>query len=278
MPLTIVDFRRFDALKYEVIYCVWYNAPASISVKNSWDFDVFGSFIYWHVSEEGLTAAYLLPETSPTIVGSLKSPHFTYQPGFQVGFGFDTNYDDWTGWAKYTRLHQKTNKPISANNPVEESFTIPWIIEGGSGSVAIGDSATSFDVEWKMLLDMLDAAFSRPFYQGTKIVLSPYAGMRALSIRQNYTIASAPQILQQGLVQGSVLNTISVSSRNWAIGPMLGSFAHWMLGKGFRFEGSAGASILYTRYTSVRHKEILLAQSGFQTFVSRAHSYTKRNK
>ena len=33
MPLAIEDFRRFDALKCEVIYCDWYNTKSKNQIK-----------------------------------------------------------------------------------------------------------------------------------------------------------------------------------------------------------------------------------------------------
>src|SRR5689334_8070275 len=42
-------------------YLAAYNAPADICLKNGWDIDVTGSFIYWHVSEEFLDIALVIP-------------------------------------------------------------------------------------------------------------------------------------------------------------------------------------------------------------------------
>jgi hypothetical protein len=95
-----------------------------------------------------------------------------------------------------------------------------------------------------MNLDMLDLMVSRPFYQGTKLTINPFGGLRGLLLRQNLNInLGAP--------------FVALTSKAWAIGPDMGVIGNWMFGTtGFRFEGKAAGSLLYTRYHKFSHKEM----------------------
>ncbi len=240
-------------------YSAAYNAPAAISVRNGWDFNLFASFIYWHVSQESMETAAIAPVTSGSTnyTNAMALPDFDYKPGFKVGFGFDTNYDDWTGWVEYTWLHQSTSHTSTA--PAGASYTDSlWF--------NFTVDATDVHSEWKMHLDMLDAAFSRPYYEGTQITISPYAGMRGLWIRQNFNVSYVDA------TDATMTHLSKNKSHSWAVGPMLGTIGHWMLGMGFRFEGKAGASILYTQYTNLRNNESATGASAFSSARS-FHNY-----
>lgn len=225
-----------------------YNAPASIATSCSWDFDVFASFLYWHVSQEDMDIAHAA--MSATQVGAVAYQNFDYKPGFKLGVGFDTNYDDWVGWVEYTWMHQTTSS----------SYSPPAQTSGATGSWASQDWFINYlavlgspnglvSSSWKMNLDMLDAVFSRPYYQGTQLTMSPYAGLRSLWLRQrlkvNLAITASPGFAY-------AIN----QSHAWSIGPVGGMMGHWLIGQGLRFEGNAGGSLLYMQYTSVGHKEL----------------------
>ena len=101
-------------------YQAGYNAPACAKVKNGWDFDIFGSFIYWHVSQEDMDIAYIEPPeptmTTPStnVPGAVAYQNFDYKPGFKVGLGFTWDYDGWISWAEYTWMHQSVTNSYDA--------------------------------------------------------------------------------------------------------------------------------------------------------------------
>jgi hypothetical protein len=230
-----------------------YNAPASIAVSCGWDVDVFASFIYWHASQDDMQAALIsadyfdtnIPRTNATVTG----PDFGYKPGFKVGLGFDTNYDDWTGWVEYTWFHQTVTDSVLPPNTIQGDpgswLANDWFL-GFAGDA--GSDGTPVQTSWKMNLDVVDAMFSRPYYQGTQLTVSPYAGLRALFIRQRYTIN-----LTDSLAPGAI-DVSTNQSHAWSVGPAAGALGHWLLGMGFRFEGKVAGSLLYTQYTKISTK------------------------
>jgi hypothetical protein len=228
-------------------YPAAYNAPACICLRNSWDFDVTASFIYWHVSQESMDTAVVFPTSlaSPLLShpGAVAYQQFKYKPGFKVGLGLNLDHDDWVLRAEYTWLHQK----VSSSETAPSTPTGPgtWSSNDWDLFIAFGPvAAASVSSSWKMKLDMVDVVMDRPFYEGTMLTVSPYGGMRALWLRQRFNITYPD-------TTGTVLSLSQNRSSCWALGPTAGVGGHWLLGAGFRFEGNAGASILYTRYTKI---------------------------
>jgi hypothetical protein len=226
-----------------------YNAPANIFLKDCpWDVSVWADFIYWHVSEEGLFAARRLP--TATTNGTLVEPHFKYKPGFKVGIGFNTDYDDWVVGLEYTWMHQKTHTHTSTATIDAPLSTLNWTIPN---DVLFPIEQLSISTRWKMHFDRLDLTFARPYYQGKRLTVTPFSGLRGQWIRQSLKIDGEADLL--GFL--SFEDDVSVRSHSWAVGPVVGANTHYLLGCGFRFESIAAASILYTRYTSVRQSETL---------------------
>ncbi len=236
-----------------------YNAPASIAVSCGWNVDVFASFIYWHASQDDMQAGYVAPTISgstgvPLTNGALALPDFSYNPGFKVGVGFDTSYDDWTGWVEYTWFHQKVTNSVNPPNTIAGA-TGAWRENDWFGSHPFFISpGQPLEISWKMNLDLIDAVFSRPYYQGTQLTVSPYAGLRALFINQRFAINSFTSLTQNNFTVTGPAFSIS-QSKCWSIGPVAGALGHWFLGAGFRFEGKAAGSLLYTQYTKISAKQ-----------------------
>jgi len=237
-----------------------FNAPARIDVTGCSDWDVYGSFIYWHVSQESMDVGVksffdpTIPTDGATFPTTIAFQTFKYKPGFKVGAGFSFGDDGWVCFAEYTRLHQKT---VFSRTVTAPTFWAPtdWFalgfVEGSTGDTAY--RPTTLTAKWKMNFDRVDLSFSRPFYQGKRITVSPYGGMRGLWITQVETLALNPNTAS--------VATAVLRSHCWSVGPNGGVETNWLVGWGFRFEGMAGASLLYTRYTTTAVKQTVTAIS-----------------
>lgn len=173
------------------------------------------------------------------VTGGLVGPDFDWEPGFKVGIGFNTDYDDWTASLEYTWVRSRTS---NTSTGVFESLN--WSIPSGL------NFALSVNTRWRMNLDRLDLTFARPYYQGQALTVTPFGGLRGQWIRQHYSIATS--------LFGELEGDINTRSHSWAIGPVVGANTHWLIGYGFRFEGVAAGSILYTRYKKVSQNESVI--------------------
>lgn len=233
-----------------------YNASARIDVSNGWNLDVDISFIYWHVSQELMDIAVkelLIDQTPKNIVYQ----PFDYKPGFKIGAGWKSNYDNWSFFAEYTQLHQTTDYSHSLSPDYYWNLS-SWFDLLDLAQMSLGSKATEYFPEkltssWTMHFDLMDIGVTRPFYQGRAIVVSPYAGLRALWITQKMALAANPNTDSSA--------TSSNRSHCWSLGPNAGVKTYWISGGGFRVEGMGSASLLYTSYTKLNTKQFLSASA-----------------
>lgn len=263
-------------------YTSAYNAPAIWNVcgrefgmgssKLQGAFFADASFLYWYGGEEGLAIASNGVFNGGTVYFATETKtyyqNFEYQPGFKLGFGFVGNHS-WSTYAEYTWLrgtHESkfhapsfdatagTNLALSGT-PV--LLVADWFLNGSSFGQAL--SATNISSKWHYALDLVDFSASRPFYQGPRLTVNPYGGLRLAFIRQKMIV----ELTQPDAVFGSSLPAGAppqpIGSRNyshsWAVGPRIGADAAWLFCWGFRLEGDFAASLLYTRYSKVSHSE-----------------------
>ncbi len=272
-----------------------YNACAAIDVTQKfcwWPTSIFvdASFLYWHGSEEGLSLAsngvlnggnlYLTPNTA-TVFQS-----FGFKPGFQVGLGAVTR-DKWVIYSEYTWLRgsettSRTPSPsristagiatatASTGTPV---FVVDdWFIQGTSNGQALAGSRIAS--KWQYGLDFLDVTASRPFYQGRNVTVTPYAGVRGALIRQRMKVTLNESTGLSGITPPSSPIASTNKSSSWGLGPRVGFDGTCLLPMGFRFEGDFAANLLFTRYTTISHKEDA-ASTTFNPgpYITRWHGY-----
>lgn len=250
-------------------YQAAYSAPASINVNNSGlAFFADVAFTYWYAGEEGMKIAsngvgsdgiYYFAMNTETLTQS-----FDYKPGFKVGFGFIGDHE-WVYRADYTWF-RGTNSFVSntRDGTVPTAGTVAastgtnlwvvddWFLEGtASGQALSGPKVSS---RWKLALDLIDATAGRPFYQAKSLIVSPFAGLRAALIRQSMTVELTELSDLFAEIPAQPIESRN-HSNSWAIGPRVGCNGEYLLGCGFRFEGDFAGSLLYTKYTSIKHSE-----------------------
>ncbi len=218
-----------------------YNHAGRYAVQG-WDFFLQGSFIYWQSSQDGMDIATSVNGSLQRTDSHLFSSDFAYSPGFKVRTGWNTSFDDWTTYAEYTWFRGSSHTTTSAPTGLLLLAT-DWLNFQG------GPTATAISSHWRPHLDLLDVHVTRPYYQGTKLTVSPYAGLRAAWIRQSFRVAyDTVNLLSQRVVSHN-------HSYSWGIGPRAGFLFDWLLGMGFKVTGEANGSILYTRYTKVTNRQ-----------------------
>jgi hypothetical protein len=261
-----VCFERGETLEECLNIPAAYNMPASVLTDNCLWFNnlyIDLSATYWFIEQEGLNAGRSeVTQNGETrqLNGKFFRPNFEYKPGFKVGLG--ARADDWVLYSEYTWVRSSISRGGSAP-PVPEALgtgvwsVFPWFLQRQENSQEplLG---SHLSLKWKLHMDLLDTGFSRPYYQGPNLTVTPYAGIRTAWIRQNYRVKMTA-IPQQHLVSSN-------SSYCWGIGPRLGGKAHCLFPKGFRTQGNIATSLLYTKYTHTSHKETNL-EVGYPSFI-----------
>jgi hypothetical protein len=241
-----------------------YNQPANFNLGPCpWDFWIDLSFTYWDAEQEGLDLAISSRSVIDGDSATSNSPDsgkFLFQdtqfkPGFKVGIGMDLEHDAWSGFAEYTWFRSTTNTHQSA--PADPAGDTPvwnlsnWFVKDSTTS-NITSIASNINSKWRLRMDLLDAGLIRPYYQGTHLIVAPFGGLRGQWIRQNLSITGD---FPTSNVTPDLTATSSNKSNSWAVGPRAGCLGKWHLGWGIRLEGDVAASLVFTRYTSVKHSE-----------------------
>ena len=241
------------------VYPAVYNRSANTQLDSSWELYGDISYIYWDIKQEGLDVATAGQLYESYVWESSGDGYAVFQDtdytsGFRIGLGANLNVDDWALDFNYTYLRQHTSTSATATSPDGDvaAFNVSawfWATQYGQGT-----SATEIHSKWKFALDLCDLTLKRPYYRGRYLVVTPEAGLRASWIRQRLTVFS-PLIRNDYDEITSADATSTNASHSWAIGPRAAINTHWLLGFGFRIQGSMGASILFTQFTNVSHRE-----------------------
>lgn len=212
-----------------------YNSPARINVEGAWDYFVTASFIYWQPKEKGLEVAIYRQDDDNLnhSAYSLVNMDFDFHPGFKVGLGMQSSYDDWNIYLEYTRLYTKNSASKTVPHDDDHHLYDTW--DGTDGAACLHAKGT-----WKLHLNLLDFELARPFYVGTKLTFKPNVGARWGWITQKYRA-------QYDSIAGDTddYNISQAKTTSWILGPRVGIDTYWHLTEGFRLFVNAAASIFY---------------------------------
>jgi hypothetical protein len=238
-----------------------YNAAARLKVQNSWDLFFSASFLYWYVDQEAMEIAINTTFTNDyqfPLDDAFVNQNFGYEPGFKIGAGVYYDYDSWIAQLEYTWYHHQfsTDRGAPPSDP-RGGFALwkptLWYVFLNNAGSGFAPWCTEFRSKWRAHIDLLDGTIGRPFYQGLSLTIHPFGGLRTAWIRQNFRMVIP--YYNHATPTFTWFATSHNQSNSWGIGPRAGMSAHWLIGFGWRLEGNAAASLLYTRYTTVTHRE-----------------------
>jgi hypothetical protein len=232
-----------------------YNHPARIDVRNSWDYFISGSYIYWQPRQDGLELAREI--SAPEVEGwtvendTLVHMDFDYHSGFKVGTGANFERDDWSLEFEYTRLYtiDHKNRTLSSD-PLDLllHYLMPfWNAVTLTQDIGTGDGTFYAKARWKLHFNILDGILARSHYVGTKLSFKPYIGLRAGWIHQRYR---ANYTYSHEYVEDyyNIYLRSHYKSQSWLLGARIGLDTNWHFGEGFRLFGDTAASLFYQRF------------------------------
>lgn len=248
-----------------------YNSPAAIQIphNSNWSFFADASFTYWYLAQEGLEIATngVLNgiNLSPAIETSAYFPSFKYKPGFKVGIGTICPHD-WEYRADYTWIHSNIStsglQAANGGNLPAGSTTLSsgtsvfvvngWFVQSSTAGQSLAGSSMSAD--WTLHMNVIDVTGGRPFYQGETLTISPRGGLEATIITQSLDVGLTEISPQVSNLPSQPIYSYN-SSHSWGIGFVGGGTSTQFLPKSFYLEETAKFALLYTTYTSVKHKE-----------------------
>src|SRR3990167_10681538 len=247
-----------------------YNAPCRIDVRESWDLFTSSSFLYWQMSQDNMEIAFAdeLNVTAYTsenqIKGNTVAMDFSFLPGFKVALGVCTDQDAWDAKIEYTMLHgtssSSTNGVIAKGSSSEQGPLFPmWGNNATLGSNVFNDASEN----WRSNLDVIDMTLSRRYCVGKSLLFRTSYGGRAAWILQNVHVQYVNSSFSN-FTPGTV--DIYERSHCWSLGPRILLLTDWVIGQGFRFFGTAGGDLLYTKYKLQTKTNFIVAADGQTKF------------
>ncbi len=192
-------------------------------------------FIWWRATQEGLDYAYngVGNDSVPVNAtkGEMHHPHFSYEPGFKVGFGLKFRHDGWDFFSQYTWLHVNDSKGSVKANTSGSSLVYSNLFYPIANNVRTF-TAQEAEATWTLHLNVLDVELGRNFWISKWLTLRPYVGMKFNWTEQHYNVGFETldnSSLNQNL-QGSNVYS-KMDQDQWAVGLRTGLDTAWYMAK-----------------------------------------------
>jgi hypothetical protein len=219
--------------------------PAGPTVQNGADVFITADFIYWQASGTGLNYAFNgAPLGSVDTTGHMKSPDFTYEPGFKVGLGVLCDHDNWDVYAEYTWLTVSKEDTKSTLNgttasPVQIIPTWPGIETALVYQTASG--------EWSLNFNVLDFEIGRNFWISKRITFRPHLGMKFSWMEQHFNIEGFN-------FDGTTAdNQFKMKQTQFGVGVRTGLDTAYYFDSKWAIYGDFGVTGLYNYFKESRH-------------------------
>lgn len=226
-----------------VAYADMFDPNAMPSSNGIW---VDAEFLYWH-SYVGSMQYGIESDSIATIHGSVKRPHFEWDPGFRIGLGTKLPRDKWDIFVNYTYvLAQGHGHGGGGDDIIFPTYASSY---GFTGTTFYADKAKA---KWWLHLNMADAELGRNCFASKWLSIRPFIGVRGLVIDQNYTVKYFG-----GTDAPGDTDKVGMNSDFWGVGLRAGFNTLWGLGKGFGLYGNGSGSLLSGHF-QVHEKEKLI--------------------
>lgn len=201
---------------------------------NCGGFYVSADFLYWRAENHGFSYAYELETTVPVglNVGNVIRIHPDWDPGFRIGFGWNTNYDFWDVFLNYTWYRNNSSESRTSTNGFIHLWPLSNATSGQFGTV----TASS-----RFMMNMGDLEVGRLMYVTKSIAIRPHWGAKGGTLHQKFKDNFS------GVVVGGNNSDFRFNGRNnyWGIGPRTGVHGEWHLNRGFSLLGKVAGALLY---------------------------------
>ena len=228
-----------------------FSYPKDVGLSCPRDFYIHGEFMWMKATEEGLeyaidqdsSTAYTFPLTTGIMAGgfSAGSQEWDWRPGFRVGFGFYSNYDNWNFDVNMTYFRMKADSEASNSGT---GVLLPMYLPPQGRATNILTSSS----RWSGDFSTLDLMLGKPYHVSRYFTSTPMFGIRAAWIDQNY-------LIRYFIHQDDLKNTVFLKNDYWGVG-LRGSYeGNFLLGSGWFIYGKAAFSLLYGKFDTSQNSE-----------------------
>ncbi len=265
------DFQCSDGCDWDPC-CMPYglNPPLVCPTWNCCDWVGTLEYLYWkpfvenaHVTQvleahnfrfDSDTGAY----TSGKLTNRPKDYKFEWDGGFRVGLGYNFPCDKWgiaLIWTHYqtefSSLFQGSGC-TQGSEGIDAAVPAPYFLVGDLLRPFLYATSARLESKWNFQFNQIDLDFFRDFYVGCSLSLRPYAGLRAIFVKQKIKSCAEYTFPDNGIV--AFFRDIKVNQRLMSefkgVGINGGMKSNWEFFCGLSLYGDIGLSAIYSAYTT----------------------------
>ncbi len=256
--LLFLSFSFLNALQAQAAPCATREVQTCLDEQNYRNFSKLAcmpccnlyfdaEFLWWKAENQGFS--YAFNQTVDTItfpnVGNVIRIHPDWDPGFRLGFGWNTSYDSWELLAKWTWYNNHSEKTTQLSNvpaaDLGQGLYPMWpaalTVTGGTD---LGPY-TEVGAHWNLHFNSIDLELGRPFFPTQTLLLRPHFGGRGAWLHQSFANHFRHSINPAHIAEFR----FDGKNRYWGVGPRMGFDGEWHLGRGFSLLGKIASSLLY---------------------------------
>jgi hypothetical protein len=199
--------------------CTCFARSAPNALGGAWEMD----FLWWRAENPAFTYAFDIKDPHSAIatgylIGSLMQLEAKWDPGFRIGFGWNTDFDRWdvfTDWTWYS-AHSEETSTTTGLAGTEMGYHSMWPVSVNN------EEYQRVHASWHMWYNAIDLELGRAFYITKALSLRPHAGLRGGWINQKFKCGC-------DLPVGGTIYKADFHGKNdfWGVGPRIGIIGNW---------------------------------------------------
>lgn len=238
---------------------------AGPKVKDGQDLFFIAEFLYWTARLDSFTYAKsgIGDSLSQNHVhaGNSHSVDWSWDPGFRVGLGWETDHGGWDIQLKYTWYYNRvttktTNTPLYPGFTIKLNHTVPLI----DTLLPIGSAAA----DWNLHYQIADFELGRNYFINRYLKLRPFIGLKGTWQNQNLT-TTFTHVPFFGVTD--IYNVkAKIHQEIWGGGLLFGLNTSWQFASWCSCYGDFAASAMWLSYDLDRKDSFTIDLPAFDQF------------
>ncbi|MBI5273227.1 MAG: hypothetical protein HY861_04515 [Chlamydiia bacterium] len=205
------------------------------------DLFVTADFLWWKAIEDDISLGFNQSVDSSAAIGALGDLvrfHPKWEPGFELGLGWNVPCDGWDLFANWTWFRDKAS--VNVSSPGADSAGIgiqPFWARFPTGAAG---TYNLLHAHRTIQYNMFDVEMGRASFVSDTFMLRPFFGVTGGWINRTFSSNASTAVSA-----GAANQVYRSTSKYWGAGPRFGLDGQWRLGAGFRFFGDVVGSVLY---------------------------------
>ncbi len=251
--------------------------PAYYNLQCDLGLYAYADFLYWYANESNLSYAMVVTgelfEEVSAVAGfpflrydATDAKHIgtKWDPGFRVGFGWNTGYDGWDAEIDWTWYHNKKTSSISVPSEFsafgipdlpgvgQRAILNPWLGSGaindytnlaGPTQAFLEDNVTA---TWKLYLNSIDAKLGHKFWLTRRFTMRPFAGARGAWAKTIFS--NIGSYTQTEIAFLSFVSNDTFKDKFWGVGPLVGFQPEWHCTSCFSLFSNLDAALVWGQF------------------------------